>query len=240
MANTTAPQPLCDLEERLGLPFGDKALLRQAMTHSSYTNEVGSEGCDDNQRLEFLGDAALDCLVGEWLYHRYPSAREGQLTSMRAHIVSTEGLAALARELELGQALIMGRGETMTGGDRRPANLCATFEALMGAIYLDQGVDTLLAFVGKLLAKRADEIDALLSRKDAKSRLQEMTQAQLHITPKYRITDAQGPDHDRVFTAAVLVNGEVWGKGKGRSKQTAQQAAATAALDNHVPPASSS
>jgi len=222
------------LEQRLGIVFEDKNLLLQAMTHSSYINEVGGTGIEDNQRLEFLGDAALDCIVGEWLYRRYPSAREGQLTSLRAHIVRTEGLATLARELELGQCLIMGHGEAMTGGDRRQANLCAAFEAVVGAIYLDQGMDILAAFVNGLLAERTDEIDARLSRKDAKSRLQEMTQAHLRVTPCYRITDAVGPDHARLFTAEVAVDGVVWGKGQGRSKQMAEQQAAADALSSHT------
>ncbi len=218
------------LEETLGFSFRDQGVLRQALTHSSYVNESPGDASGDNQRLEFLGDAILDFVVGDWLYSRYPDAREGELTSLRAEIVRTEGLAAFARTLDLGDYLRLGRGENSTGGRERDANLCAAFEALVGALYVDQGLDVVLTLVHRLLDNRAPEIDMQRQAKDAKSLLQELTQGRLHVTPTYRITDERGPDHAKVFTAQALVGDDVWGEGTGRSKQAAEQAAARKAL----------
>jgi len=223
---------LCLLENALGFRFRDRAVLQQAVTHSSYINESPRDPSGDNQRLEFLGDAILDFVVGDWLYSRYPDAREGELTSLRAEIVRTEGLAAFARALDLGEYLRLGRGEDSTGGRQRDANLCAAFEALVGAMYVDQGFDAVLTLVHRLLDERASAIDMQRQAKDAKSRLQELTQRYLHVTPTYRITDERGPDHARVFTAQAVVGDDVWGEGTGRSKQAAEQAAARKALQS--------
>ena len=209
--------------------FQDMALLDEALTHSSFVNEY-PDGDLDNQRLEFLGDAILDFLVGEWLYLRFPDAQEGELTSIRAHIVRTESLAAFAHEFDLGAYLRLGKGEATSGGQSRPANLCAAFEALVGAIYLDRGIQVTQRWVGRILERHAQEIDAQRRTKDAKSLLQEHTQERLHITPAYCISGAAGPDHARVFTAQVMVDKEIWGEGTGPSKQAAEQAAAQAAL----------
>lgn len=218
------------LENALGFAFRDAAVLQQALTHSSYINESPGDATGDNQRLEFLGDAILDFVVGEWLYSRYPDAREGELTSLRAEIVRTEGLASFARALNLGEYLRLGRGEASTGGRQRDANLCAAFEALIGAMYVDQGMDVVLTLVHRLLDERAPEIDAQRQAKDAKSLLQELTQGHLHVTPSYRVVGEHGPDHAKVFTAQALVGEDVWGEGTGRSKQAAEQAAARKAL----------
>jgi ribonuclease III len=218
------------LEETLGFAFRDRGVLRQALTHSSFINESPGDPTGDNQRLEFLGDAILDFVVGDWLYSRYPDAREGELTSLRAEIVRTEGLAGFARALDLGDYLRLGRGEDSTGGRERDANLCAAFEALVGAMYVDQGLDVVLTLVHRLLDNHAPEIDMQRETKDAKSLLQELTQRRLHVTPMYRITDERGPDHAKVFTAQALVSDDVWGEGTGRSKQAAEQAAARKAL----------
>lgn len=225
-----APGDLEALERTLGLSFHDQAVLQLALTHSSYVNESPGDAMGDNQRLEFLGDAILDFVVGEWLYSRYPDAREGELTSLRAEIVRTEGLAAFARELDLGRYLRLGRGEASTGGRDREANLCAAFEALVGALFLDQGMDVLLSQVHRLLEQRALEIDAQRRVKDAKSLLQELTQGRLRLTPAYRVVGEHGPDHAKVFTAQALVGDDIWGEGTGRSKQAAEQAAARKAL----------
>ncbi len=226
----TCQDHLSILEAKLGLAFHDRELLLQALTHSSFVNEHPDQELVDNQRLEFLGDAALDLLVGDWLYHRYPDAQEGELTSLRARIVRTHGLAALAREFELGEYLRLGKGEAASGGHRRAANTCAAFEALVGAIYLDQGVETATAWVHGILDGHAEAIDAQRRAKDSKSRLQEFTQAHLRVTPSYRLVRAVGPDHAKVFTAQTLVDDQVWGEGSGPSKQIAEQAAAEAAL----------
>ena len=226
---------------RLGITFIDERLLQTALTHSSFAHELaqaaGSRktagGTEDNQRLEFLGDAILDFVVGEWLYRRYPDANEGELTSLRAHVVRTRYLARIAREIGLGLKLRLGRGEAAAGGRKRAANLCAAFEALVGAIYLDQGLAATQAWVYRFLEARSGEIDAQRQTKDAKSKLQEHAQAQLHATPFYLIVKEEGPDHAKSFTAQVLIDGQVWGEGRGGTKQAAEQAAAQAALRAH-------
>ena len=218
-----------------GVRFRDRALLRQALTHPSFPNENPQAERSDNQRLEFLGDAIVDLIVAEWLYARYPDASEGELTGLRAQIVRTEGLHAFALEIDLGRHLLMGRGEATSGGRARPANLCAAFEALTGAVYLDQGLDATRRWVFAFLDRHATEIDGLRTSKDAKSLLQEFTQSTVHITPSYRIIRQEGPDHAKVFTAQALVGDSVWGEGTGPSKQAAEQAAAEAALRGHRP-----
>jgi ribonuclease-3 len=217
-------------QAEIGIPFQDPALLDEALTHSSFANESSDAPVRDNQRLEYLGDAILDFLVGDWLYATYPEAQEGELTSLRALIVRTESLAALGRRLGIGRHLRMGRGEAGTGGPERDANLCAAVEALIGAIYLDRGLEVTRAFVCAYLEERAAQSDLGGDAKDAKSYLQEHVQSTLRETPQYQIVSEEGPDHAKTFTAVVIVNQEVWGQGVGNSKQTAQQAAARAAL----------
>ncbi|MBN1401027.1 MAG: ribonuclease III [Anaerolineae bacterium] len=217
-------------EQEIGVTFKDPSLLEEALTHSSYVNENPEVQFADSQRLEFLGDAILDFVVGEWLFARYSDAREGELTSIRARLVQTSGLARLAREIHLGAFLRLGRGEEGSGGRARPANLCAAFEALVGAIYRDQGIDLARRFVRGFLERHAQEIDAARALRDPKSLLQEYTQAHLRATPHYRIVHEEGPDHAKRFTARVSVKQEVWGEGTGSSKQAAEQASAEAAL----------
>jgi len=216
-----------------GLRFRDQALLRQAVTHRSLVNEARFVDQPDNQRLEFLGDAIIDLVVADWLYRRYPEASEGELTGLRAEIVRTQGLAEYANEIGLGQVLRLGRGEAASGGHSRAANLCDAFEALVGAYYLDQGIDEVCAWVVGFLERHAGEIDGQRLSKDAKSRLQEYTQARLRITPVYTIIAETGLDHAKTFRAQVLVGTEVWGVGEGRSKQAAERAAARAAIVGH-------
>ncbi|MBC7237911.1 MAG: ribonuclease III [Chloroflexi bacterium] len=226
-----AQKELANLEAEIGLSFSNPDLLAQALTHGSYINEYPEANLADNQRLEFLGDAILDFVVGEWLFHRYPDADEGELTSLRARIVRTHSLANLAREFSLGNYLRLGRGEAASGGRRRAANLCAAFEALVGAIYLDQGIEVARRWVEDILERHAGEFDAQRRAKDAKSRLQEFTQAYLHVTPSYRLVRTVGPDHAKVFTSQTVIDGRVWGEGTGTTKQSAEQAAAAAALE---------
>ena len=228
--NGISHSDLAAFQERLGIQFRDPGLLQMALTHASYINELVSPTTDDNQRLEFLGDAILDFVVGDWLFQRYPDAREGELTSIRADVVRTSGLAAFAREIGLGEHLRLGRGEHANGGGSRAGNLCAAFEALVGAIYLDQGIAVAQAWVIALIERHAQTIDGRRSSKDAKSQLQEIAQARHHITPTYRIVDAKGPDHAKVFTAEVLIGEQALGAGSGNSKQAAESAAARAAL----------
>jgi ribonuclease-3 len=231
----TEPASIQELQEKLGFAFQQPERLLEAMTHSSYVNELATPVGSDNQRLEFLGDAILDFVVGEWLFQRYLDAPEGELTGLRAHIVRTEGLALYAREMDLGRYLRLGRGEDAGGGRERTANLCAGFEALVGALYLDQGMEATRRYVRERLEAHAEAIDRQRAAKDAKSRLQELTQSSTRVTPIYRIVREEGPDHAKVFTAQVLLLGEEWGRGMGTSKQAAEQAAAADALRRHRP-----
>jgi len=226
-------QELTVLQKEMGIEFHEPGLLDQALTHRSYVNEAARSDLPDNQRLEFLGDAILDFLVGEWLFLRYPKAREGELTSLRAHIVRTEALASLAEQINLGSHLRLGKGEEGTGGQSRPVNLCAGFEALVGAIYLDQGLEVTRSWLHRSLERRAEEIERHRTVKDPKSLLQERTQTLLHVTPSYRIVREEGPEHAKVFTAQVMVAQQAWGRGSGTTKQAAERAAARAALQSH-------
>jgi len=229
------PFTLGALQQRLGLAFRQTALLQEALTHSSFANERDDQERQDNQRLEFLGDAVLDLIVGRWLYERLPNAPEGELTTLRARIVRTEALADLAHALDLGRYMRFGRGEEASGGRDKPANLCAAYEALAGAIYLDQGLPAVQRWFLPALERQALEIEGAREAKDAKTELQEMTQARLHVTPRYELVSADGPDHARVFTERVLVNDVCWGAGSGPSRQLAQQAAARQALAARSP-----
>ncbi|NOZ72620.1 MAG: ribonuclease III [Chloroflexi bacterium] len=224
-------QHLAELETQLGVNFKDKSLLLRALTHRSYINESPFIHAD-NERLEFLGDAVIDLIVARILYQRFPEQREGVLTPMRARLVRRETLARFAREIHLGDYLLMGKGERESGGAERDATLCATFEALCGALYLDSDLQTVTAFLIPLLEPELRELSAGHWQKDAKSRLQEWSQAEWNITPRYRMITSTGPDHDKKFTVEVTVGDRVRGVGEGNSKQKAAQAAAQAALDH--------
>lgn len=221
---------LSEFEASNGIHFADKGLLRMAFIHSSFVNETGEAGIVDNERLEFLGDAILSSVVSELLYARFPAAREGELTGMRSALVRKETLARYARHLHLGEYLWLGHGEDESGGRRRAATLCATFEAVVAAIYLDQGVEAVKRFVAPLLEVDLGQVHRAAVRKDAKSRLQEWAQSNLGMSPKYRILEANGPDHDKTFTSQVQIGEVRYGVGRGRSKQEASQAAAVMAL----------
>lgn len=217
------------LAKRLDLPFKDYLLLSRALTHRSYLNEH-PEALEDNERLEFLGDAVLDFVVGAWLYNRYPEMPEGDLTRMRSALVHTEQLADFARDVQLGGALRLGRGEIQGGGRDRDALLCDTFEAVIGALYLDSGINAVRDFIGPFLEEASEYI--LLHRKneDSKSSFQEWAQAQGYQTPQYFTKSATGPDHSKIFEVDVVINGVVYGSGNGHSKQAAAKAAAYDAL----------
>jgi len=213
--------------------FVHPELLELALTHPSFAHEHPEEGGEEhhNQRLEFLGDAVLDFLIAAWLYQNHPDLPEGPLTRLRATLVCTTTLASLAHHLGLGDALRLGRGEEENGGNNRPANLCDAFEALTGALYLDGGLEVTWQLLEPWFAQEVQAIVRAGSDVDAKSRFQEWAQADLGITPAYRIVDENGPDHAKVFTAQVLLNAQVAGEGQGSSKRLAEQAAAQAALN---------
>ena len=216
----------------INLKFQNALLLTQALTHRSYINEHGAADTGDNERLEFLGDAVLDFLVGEMLYQRYPEMPEGDLTRLRAALVRTESLASLAQQIGLGEELRMGKGEETTGGRERQTNLCAVFEALVGALYLDQGLPAVQDFVIPHLNPLLEQIRTEALDRDARSTLQEWSQAELNLTPIYRTVSASGPDHQKEFLVEVLIGDVVAGQGIGRSKQAGAQAAARSALEN--------
>ena len=220
------------IEQALGVDFKDKQLLQQAFVHRSFLNELldHDEELIDNERLEFLGDAVLGYIVSEHLYLLFPYVDEGELTNMRSALVRRETLARLAEELNLGDYLRLGHGEEESGGRTRRATLCATFEALAGAIYLDQGVEAVRRVVFSLLRPDIERLRAVDDTKDPKSRLQEWAQAVKGYTPRYKVAEAQGPDHAKHFVMLVQVNGEPFGVGQGRSKQEAAQRAAAMAL----------
>jgi ribonuclease-3 len=218
-----------DFAARVGLHFSKTALLRKALTHRSYLNE-NPDVLEDNERLEFLGDAVLDFLVGAWLYNRFPEMREGELTRLRSALVRTEELAAFARQIDLGRAVRLGRGELQAGGRERKAMLCATFEALVGALYMDTGLESVEVFLKPMLETAADQILAERQHEDPKSLLQETIQARGFGPPQYRTVSATGPEHKKTFEVEALIGGVVYGRGSGHSKRAAAKAAARDAL----------
>lgn len=222
---------LASIEQSLGVEFADKSLLRRALVHRSYLNEHPGFPLEDNERLEFLGDAVLDFVTGEYLYHRFPELAEGPLTSLRSVLVRRETLARFAQQIGLGQHLYLGHGEAVSGGRERPAILCAAFEALVGALYLDRGLDPVVKLVEPLIGPEVDRTVRDDLDKDHKSRLQELAQSQLRHTPRYSTVRESGPDHAKTFTVEVSIGGRVFGQGQGRSKRQAAQYAAQQALE---------
>jgi ribonuclease-3 len=218
-----------ELAKRLNLPFTDVMLLSRALTHRSYLNEH-PEAIEDNERLEFLGDAVLDFVVGAWLYNHFPEMAEGDLTRMRSALVHTEQLAEFAREINLGPAMRLGHGEVQAGGRSRPALLCDTFEALIGAIYLQGEIQAVRKFTDPFWETASEYIISNHKNEDPKSQFQEWAQSEGYSAPLYVTRNASGPDHAKVFEVEVIVNGRVYGIGTGHSKHTAAKAAAMAAL----------
>ncbi len=218
---------LASLEKSLGITFSELSLLAQALTHSSYVNE--NPAVSDNERLEFLGDAVLGLVVAEQLYREMPRSSEGEMTRRRAVLVSQDTLAHLSLALRLGDYLRLGRGEEASGGRAKPANLARVLEALIAAVYLDQGLETSRSFIlrimSAILTQAADEGGA-----SYKSRLQEIIQARGEPTPSYHVLAMSGPDHDRLFTVEVRAGSRSLGQGSGKSKKQAESEAARAAL----------
>jgi ribonuclease-3 len=217
--------------ERLGLPVRDLDLVEQALVHSSWLHEHPDEAKGHNERLEYLGDAVVNLTMSEALYARHPDEDEGALSARRAAIVSTTGLARLAGRIQLGDALLLGEGESQRSGRRRPSLLASSFEALTGALYLDLGFDRVRDWLIALAAPELDQDAPVTSFKSPKSRLQEYTQRRTGARPEYRLLDATGPDHEKQFRVEVWVDGEVAGSGSGPSRREAETAAAAQALD---------
>ncbi len=221
---------LQDFARRAGLSFREPQLLQSALTHRSFVNEH-SDAVGDNERLEFLGDAALDFLSAAMLYSRFPDTDEGKLTRVRSALVRTEQLATFAREINLGEVLLLGKGEEASGGRDRPALLCGAFEALLGALYLDSGLEAVASFLQPRLARAITEIVTEEAEFDPRSQLQIWAQAEHRETPRYRTVGTSGPDHERQFTVQVSVGDSVLAEGQGRSKQEAARQAAVQALE---------
>jgi ribonuclease-3 len=225
-----SPDPVKDFADARDLVFHDPSLLQTALTHRSYLNEHPDREGEDNERLEYLGDAVLDFVLADYLYRIMPDASEGALTALRAELVRRETLARFAHEIGLGAALLMGRGEEETGGRERPGTLCAAFEALVGATFLDQGLDAAVGFILPFVEEALPQARAEVLGKDPKSRLQELAQGTLGVTPRYRTVKSEGPDHAKIFTVEVSIGGVICGEGTGPNKQLAAQRAAVQAL----------
>jgi ribonuclease-3 len=219
-----------DFSKRIGLHFTNIGLLTRALTHRSYFNEH-KDAVEDNERLEFLGDAVLDFMVGAWLYHRFPEMAEGQLTRLRAALVGNEQLAQFATEFKLGVAMRLGHGEAENGGRDRLPLLGSTFEALIAAIYLDQDISQVWKFMDPILETTVTKIMANQIEHHPKSILQEWSQSKGFGTPVYHTIGDTGPDHDKSFEVEVLIDGDVYGIGRGPSKQAAAKVAAKSALE---------
>lgn len=219
------------LQDVVGVKFGNVALLQQALTHPSYANENPGDILADNDRLEFLGDAVLNFVVTEELYRDFPELNEGELTEFRVLLIRQDTLARCALRLGLGDYLLLGRGEELTGGRERETNLADAFEALIGAIFLDKGIEVARRFI---LAQLGDEIAAVRCqrrRRNYKALLQEYTQAKFRQLPVYQVVEVAGPDHFRCFTVEVKLGEQTIGVGSGRSKRMAEIEAARVACE---------
>jgi ribonuclease-3 len=217
-------------EEKIGFTFSNKNLLKQAFIHRSYLNENPSESLSHNERLEFLGDAVLELVITEYLYAKYPQKDEGDLTALRAALVNANSLSLVGSELGMDDYLLLSKGETKGAGRARHYIIANTFEALVGALYLDAGYDTARAFIQKFLTPQVDSIIKNRTWQDAKSLFQERAQDEVGVTPSYAVLNEVGPDHDKVFTVGVYLGDEKIAEGSGRSKQEAEQDSARNAL----------
>ena len=222
---------LTKLQALLNTQFTDTAVLLSAVTHRSYLNEHREATWDHNERLEFLGDAVLELVATDYLFHKYPEKPEGELTAVRAALVNTVSLSAASEELGINDYLLMSKGEAKDMGRARQYILANVFEACIGAIYLDQGYEAAKTFIADRLFSKTEEIVHKRLWQDAKSRFQELSQEHVSVTPTYETTSQDGPDHDRVFTVGVYLKRELIAEGKGCSKQEAEQQAAERAIE---------
>ncbi len=222
---------LVALQKALGVKFKNKSLLEQALVHDSYVNENPGIAATSNERLEFLGDAFLGLVVAEKLFHDFPEAREGQMTQLRASLVRRESLARIAQTIGLGDHLFLGKGEEASGGRNKVPNLAGAFEAVLGALYLDRGLDKARDCTLRLLTPELQRVTSEGVEVDFKSQLQEVIQARAQRPPTYSVVETSGPDHDRRFTIEVKLGRDTLGRGSGRSKKAAESAAARDALE---------
>jgi ribonuclease III len=232
MVADTRKELLADLERTLGHHFRQLELLNQALTHKSYVHEQ-REPAQDNERLEFLGDAVLGMIISDYCYKRFPGLAEGELSKLRASLVNETNLARIARRLDLGAYLLVGRGEELTGGRAKTSLLADTFEALIAAVYLDSSLDEVYQAVLRCFR---EDLTTLLNEghKDYKSELQEYTQEKFGCVPTYVVVRERGPDHNKVFEVELTIRGQLQGIGTGKSKKEAEQAAACHVLDAFI------
>lgn len=216
----------------MGYRFSDPGLLETALTHSSYVNETGGQYRCNNERLEFLGDAVLDAVISEYLYHRYEENEEGFLTKERASIVCEGSLASCGMKIDLGAFLILGKGEDHNGGRRRQSMIADAVEALIGAVFLDGGWEAARSFALRLLSDVIRQASGGNLAKDYKSLIQEKCQSEGEAELYYTVTKEEGPDHDKTFYVELTINGTFAGKGSGKSKKEAEQRAAQAAYEH--------
>jgi ribonuclease-3 len=230
MERLTAEERVDALAKKLGLELPDRAMALCALTHKSFTNEHKDALCGDNERLEFLGDAVVDLAVSHRLMERFPAAAEGELSKMRALIVNEEGIARVARAIGLGDILLLGRGEDLTGGRTKSSVLADAMEAVIGAVYLGVGMERTLALLDALFGEALDGVADGRSGQDYKTVLQEEAQTRLKLSPRYRVISESGPDHEKVFEVEVAIGADPFARAAGRSKKEAEQAAARDAL----------
>jgi ribonuclease-3 len=219
------------LQKILGVTFNRPSLLEQALVHSSYINENPTYTSGHNERLEFFGDVVLDFIVAEKLYQEFPDLSEGKMTKLRASLVRRDTLARVARDIKLGDYLYMGKGEESSGGRNKTPNLAGALEAIIAAVYLDQGMAAAGNMVMGLLVEEWKKISRQNIYVDYKSKLQELVQSRFQMTPAYRLVSEEGPDHDKSFVVEVMVNAKVLGSGTGKSKKLAETEAARLALE---------
>jgi ribonuclease-3 len=224
---------LNELEKHLGAVFQDKLLLTQALTHKSYLNENKTWPVSHNERLEFLGDAVVEILVTEFLFRKYPNKGEGELTAYRSALVCTETHAALAGKLGIKEQIKMSRGQARDSGRALEVILADAFEAVVGALYLDQGMAAVKSLLDRLLFSGVYSTIALQVKKDTKSRFQELAQQHWKTTPMYKVLEANGPDHDKTFVVGVYIGGTETARGSGSSKKHAEEEAARVALEQN-------
>lgn len=231
MATVTKRKGPGGLVKSLEIEFRHAALLEQALVHRSYLNEAPDVELESNERMEFLGDAVLGVVISDRLYRDYPGLSEGQLSQIRALLVRWDTLAGAAERISLGDHLMLGRGEEMSGGRSRPSNLAGALEALIGAAFLDGGLTKARRLVLQLLGPELEQVAAGAVAVDSKSQLQQVVQARWHEIPRYRLISSVGPDHAKTFMVEVVVRQEVLGRGEGRNKKQAELAAARQALE---------
>lgn len=219
------------IEKKIDVVFNDKDNILIAMTHRSYLNEHPEATQSHNERYEFLGDAVLELVITDFLFKKYPEKPEGDLTAVRAALVNTVSLADASTKLDINDFLLLSKGEARDTGRARQYILANAFEAIIGAVYLDQGYEAAQKFIGEQLFEKTEQIVEKRLWQDAKSRFQELSQEHVSITPRYETLGQEGPDHDRTFTVGVFLGKEQIAEGKGRSKQEAEQAAADAGIE---------